>query len=53
MNSKVRKMLYNVNTVEIQIARRRLTFIGRGVRMDNNKVPSKLTSSWIEGKKSR
>ena len=50
-NSKVRRMFYNINTVEIQMAKRRLTFIGRVVRMDKNKVPGRLISAWIGGKK--
>ena len=52
-NSKVRRMFYNINTVEIQMAKRRLTFIGRVVRMDKNKVPGRLISAWIGGKKDR
>ena len=50
-NSKVRRMFYNINTVEIQIAKRRLTFIGRVVRMNKNKVPGRLIFAWISGKK--
>ena len=50
-NSKVRRMFYNINTVEIQIAKRRLTFIGRVVRMNKNKVPGMLIFAWISGKK--
>ena len=50
-NSKVRRMFYNINTVEIQMAKRRLTFIGRVVRMNKNKVPSRSISAWISGKK--
>ena len=52
-NSKVRRMFYNINTVEIQIAKRRLTFIGRVVRMNKNKVSGRLISAWISGKKDR
>ena len=50
-NSKVRRMFYNINTVEIQMAKRRLAFIGRVVRMDKNKVPGRLISAWIGEKK--
>ena len=50
-NSKVRKSYCNINTVEIQIIKRRLTFIWRVVRMDKNKVSSNLISAWIGGGK--
>ena len=36
-NSKVKRMFYNINTVEIQMAKRILTFIGRVVRMEKIK----------------
>ena len=52
-NSKIRRMFYNINTVEIQMVKRRLTFIGRVVRMETNKVPGRLISAWIGGKKDR
>ena len=52
-NSKVRRMFYNINTVKIQGDKRGLTFIGRVLRMDKNKVPRRLISAWIDGKKDR
>ena len=36
-NFKVKRMFYNINTVEIQMAKRILTFIGRVVRMEKIK----------------
>ena len=44
-NYKVRRMFYNINTVEIQMAKRRLTFIDRVVRVEKSKVPSRLISA--------
>ena len=34
--------------IEIQIAKRRLHFVGRIVRRSHNKVPARLISAWIK-----
>ena len=46
----VRLIYNNIKAVNIQIANRRLIFIGRADKIDQNKVLGTLLSVWIRGK---
>ena len=50
-NVQVRKRYHNIKNVEIQIAKRRLTFLGKITRMPNNKIFARLLSAVCEGKR--
>ena len=38
---QVRKIFNNIKNVEIQIAKRRLNFLGKIIRMNNDKIPAR------------
>ena len=50
-NVHVRKRFDNIKNVELQIAKRRLTFLGKIIRMSNDKIPARLLSAVCEGKR--
>ena len=50
-NVQVRKRFNSIKNVELQIAKRRLTFLGKIIRMPNNKTPARLLSSVCQGKR--
>jgi len=50
-NSTVRSKFNNIKTIELQIAKRKLSFIGRVVRMGQSEMPGRLLSAWIGKKK--
>ena len=43
--STVRRKFNNISTIEEMIAKRRLTFIGRVVRMSEEKIPARVLSA--------
>ena len=49
---QVRKRFNNIKNFELQIAKRRLTFLGKIIRMPNNKIPARLLSTVCQGKRS-
>ena len=50
-NVQVRKKFNNIKSVELQIAKRRLTFLGKIIRMNNDKIPARLLSIVCQGKR--
>ena len=50
-NVQVRKRFNNIKSVELQIAKRRLTFLGKIIRMNNDKIPARLLSVVCQGKR--
>ena len=50
-NQQVRKKFNNIKSVELQIAKRRLTFLGKIIRMTNDKIPARLLSAVCQGKR--
>ena len=49
-NVQGRKRFNNIKNFELQIAKRRLTFLGKIIRMPNNKIPAILLSVVCQGK---
>ena len=49
-NVQVRKRFNNNKNFELQIAKRRLTFLGKIIRIPNNKIPARLLSVVCQGK---
>ena len=47
---KLGKKFNNIKTVEMQIAKRRLTFLGKIIRMNNDKIPAQLLSAVCQSK---
>ena len=47
-NKSVRLKFFDIKNIEIQIAKRRLHFVRRIVRMSDDKVPARLISVWIK-----
>ena len=47
-NKSVRLKSFDITNIEIQIAKRRLHFVGRIVRVSDDKVPVRLISAWIK-----
>ena len=47
----LRKRFNNIKSVELQIAKRRLTFLGKIIRMTNDKMPARLLSAVWQGKR--
>ena len=47
-NKSVWQKFFDIKKIEIQIAKRRLHFVGRIVRMSDDKVPTTLISVWIK-----
>ena len=50
-NVHVRKRFDNIRNVELHIAKRRLTFLGKIIRMSNNNIPTGLLSAACKGKR--
>ena len=50
-NVQVRKRFHNIKNIELQITKRRLTFLGKIIRMPNDKIPARLLSAVCEGKR--
>ena len=50
-NLQVRKKFNNIKTVEMQIAKRRLTFLGKIIRMNNDNISARLLSAVCQGKR--
>ena len=50
-NLQVRKRFNNIKNVELQISKRRLTFLGKIIRMSNDKIPARLLSAVCQGKR--
>ena len=50
-NLQVRKRFNNIKNVELQISKRRLTFLGKIIRMNNDKIPVRLLSTVYQGKR--
>lgn len=45
-----KKKYNNIRTVETQIVKRRLTSIGKVLRMERNTIPGRLLTSWCKKK---
>ena len=43
-NVQVRKRFNNIKNAELQITKIKLTFLGKIIRMTNNKIPARLLS---------
>ena len=50
-NVLVKKRFNNIKIAELQIAKRRLTFLGKIIRIPNNKIPARLLSAVCQGKR--
>ena len=50
-NVQVRKRFHNIKNVELEIAKIRLIFLGKIIRMPNNKIPARLLSAVCECKR--
>ena len=50
-NVQVRKRFNNIKSVELQIAKRRLAFLGKIIRITNDKIPARLLSAVCQGKR--
>ena len=49
-NESVRKRFFNTPTIRHQLARRKLTFIGKVVRNSEDQIPTKLLTAWCDNK---
>ena len=52
-NKKLRKKFYNILTIQEEIAKRQLTFIGKITRRDRTHIPTLLLTSWSENPRKR
>ena len=50
-NVQVRKRFNNIKSVELQISKRRLAFLGKIIRITNDKIPARLLSAVYQGKR--
>ena len=52
-NAEVRERFFNIPTIQNQIAKRQLTFIGKVVRNSDQQLPTKLLTAWCNQKQRR
>ena len=50
-NTKLRSMFYNIPTIENEIAKRQLTYIGKVFRNSDTHPPTKLLTAWCNNKR--
>ena len=50
-NVQVRKRFNNIKSAELQIVKRRLSFLGKIIRIPNDKIPARLLSAVCQGKR--
>ena len=52
-NAEVRRRFFNIPTIQNQIAKRQLTFIGKVVQNSYLQLPTKLLTAWCNHKRKR
>ena len=52
-NTEVRERFFNIPTIQNQIEKRQLTFIGKVVRNSDQQLPTKLLTAWCNHKRRR
>ena len=50
-NESVRKQFFNTPTIRHQLARRKLTFIGKVVGNSEDQIPTQILTAWCENKR--
>ena len=53
INVEVRERFFNIPTIQNQIAKRHLTFIGKVVHNSDLQLPTKLLTAWCNHKRKR
>ena len=53
INAEVRERFFNIPTIQNQIAKRQLTFIGKVVRNSDQQLPTKILTAWFNQKRKR
>ena len=47
-NVQIRKKFYNIDSIENEVSKRRLYFLGKFIRMPCKKIPARLISAFMK-----